>query len=630
MQTTVNNLKDLFMGNPGALQQTMQREQQAKPGVPPDLLKMIALQEITEQHQAAQRDAAMRNNAQNQPTVADSLRQRAQQVLMAKQVQAQQQAGLPQGMPQPQHQPEMGVDQLPANLGQHYDGGGIVAFSGGGGTLEEIEKAGIDKLKPLADKYKQEEAQFLAAAQSGDPQAIKLYMDAKEATRQDLESQVGKQFGNAAPRILGGLLAAAPVQTPNVVPVSETAPAVQAPATSTAQAPTPKPPAITDQEYQNALKILQSPTNKASFAKEINSRTDLSPEEKKSMIERYDNGWAQWEKVKKQWEAEHPPQPKPSALKPPAQGPLGLPGSPRVQSTAEPAQPAEAQDPLTAALEKQILGNLSVDKDAKARARRKETEQYLGLDTLAAAQRERAQKEYDMQKQQAQGRNAFSAFTAGINPYARTLAEGLRGGQQTLAAATAGWDKSDFEALQNYNKALSGIDTQTVAGKKFALEAEDTLFKDLSAEARNALTSGTSLVNTRENAAARKQAALDARLGREAAAKEGRLGREAAAKIAADQKAENAEDLRQKNADAAFARDPRVKAILTTNPMLYLGTKGAQLRKDNEDALARLRKEIYKQYKVTIDESPGAESPGVQNPGASAPSGWGNAQVVKQ
>jgi len=230
MQTTVNNLKDLFMGNPGALQQTMQREQQAKPGVPPDLLKMIALQEITEQHQAAQRDAAMRNNAQNQPTVADSLRQRAQQVLMAKQVQAQQQAGLPQGMPQPQHQPEMGVDQLPANLGQHYDGGGIVAFSGGGGTLEEIEKAGIDKLKPLADKYKQEEAQFLAAAQSGDPQAIKLYMDAKETTRQNLESQVGKQFGNAAPRILGGLLAAAPVQPPNVAPVSETAPAPTAPA----------------------------------------------------------------------------------------------------------------------------------------------------------------------------------------------------------------------------------------------------------------------------------------------------------------------------------------------------------------------------------------------------------------
>jgi hypothetical protein len=597
MQTTVNNLKDLFMGNPGALQQTMQREQQAKPGVPPDLLKMIALQEITDQHQAAQRDAAMRNNAQNQPTVADSLRQRAQQVLMAKQVQAQQQQmakagqmGLPQGLPQPQRQPEMGLDQIQSNLGEYY-GGGIVAFNG-----EEDSFVGDPMLGTMVAKNEL----------GGDDRTLFERLGVfNPENRKALEAMDRKIAANKS------------VPQQDLVQLSAT-----------------KPPAITDQEYQNALKILQSPTNKASFAKEINSRTDLSPEEKKSMIERYDNGWAQWEKVKRQWEAENPPQPKPSAPKPSAQKSPGLPGSPRVQPNVEQAPVApvvqEPQDPLTAALEKQILGNLSVDKNAKARERRSEAETYLGLDTLAAAQRERAQKEYDMQKQQAQGRNAFSAFTAGINPNARTLAEGLRGGQQTLAAATAGWDKSDFEALQNYNKALSGIDTQTVAGKKFAWEAEDTLFKDLSAEARNALTSGTSLVNTRENAAARKQAALDARLGREAAAKEGRLGREAAAKIAADQKAENAEDLRQKNADAAFARDPRVKAILTTNPMLYLGTKGAQLRKDNEDALARLRKEIYKQHKVTIDESPGAESPGVQNPGASAPSGWGNAQVVKQ
>jgi len=545
MQTTVNNLKDLFMGNPGALQQTMQREQQAKPGVPPDLLKMLALQEITEQHQAAQRDAAMRNNAQNQPTVADSLRQRAQQVLMAKQVQAQQQAGLPQGMPQPQHQPEMGVDQLPANLGQHYDGGGIVAFSKGGGTLEEIEKAGIDKLKPLADKYKQEEAQFLAAAQSGDPQAIKLYMDAKETTRQDLESQVGKQFGNAAPRILGGLLAAAPVQTPNVAPVSETAPAPAAPAAS------PKPA----------------------------------------------GGLAESPRVQ-------PAAPRPAAPKPTPTAPASTAPKP----TMEPAQPAEAQDPLTAALEKQILGSLSVDKDAKARARRKETEQYLGLDTLAAAQRERAQKEYDMQKQQAQGRNAFSAFTAGINPYARTLAEGLRGGQQTLAAATAGWDKSDFEALQNYNKALSGIDTQTVAGKKFALEAEDTLFKDLSADARNSLTSGTSLVNTRENANARKQAAKDAAAARVAAATEGRLGREAAAQIAKDARTDAAADKQ----DARYREQAMRLAVAAATKEKGLATNITKLKDVKvEDLAATMFDRYYQMLKSgKMPESPDAESPG--------------------
>jgi hypothetical protein len=590
MQTTVNNLKDLFMGNPGALQQTMQREQQAKPGVPPDLLKMIALQEITEQHQAAQRDAAMRNNAQNQPTVADSLRQRAQQVLMAKQVQAQQQQmakagqiGLPQGLPQPQRQPEMGLDQIQSNLGEYY-GGGIVAFNG-----EEDSFVGDPMLGTMVAKNEL----------GGDDRTLFERLGVfNPENRKALEAMDRKIAANKS------------VPQQDLVQLSAT-----------------KPPAITDQEYQNALKILQSPTNKASFAKEINSRTDLLPEEKKSMIERYDNGWAQWEKVKRQWEAENPPQPKPSAPKPSAQKSPGLPGSPRVQPNVEQAPVApvaqEPQDPLTAALERQILGNLSVDKDAKARARRTETERYLGLDTLAAGQRERAQKEYDMQKQQAQGRNPFSAFTAGINPNARTLAEGLRGGQQTLAAATAGWDKSDFEALQNYNKALSGIDTQTVAGKKFALEAEDTLFKDLSADARNSLTSGTSMINTRENAAARKQAALDARLGREAAAREGRLGREAAAKIAADRKIEDAADKQ----DARYREQAMRLAVAAATKEKALPQNITKLKNTGVDELAAT---MFDRYYQMLKSGKMPESPGAQSPGASAPSGWGNAQVVKQ
>jgi hypothetical protein len=531
MQTTVNNLKDLFMGNPGALQQTMQREQQAKPGVPPDLLKMIALQEITDQHQAAQRDAAMRNNAQNQPTVADSLRQRAQQVLMAKQVQAQQQQmakagqiGLPQGLPQPQRQPEMGLDQIQSNLGEYY-GGGIVAFNG-------------------------EEDSFV-----GDPM---------------LGTMVAKnELGGDDRTILERL-------------------------------------GIFNPENRRALEAMERriAESKAGKKEEAPVKTEAAPD----IPPKPAGGLAESPRVQ-------PSAPKPSAPKPAA------PAAPT--PTAEPAQPAEAQDPLTAALEKQILGSLSVDKDAKARARRKETEQYLGLDTLAAAQRERAQKEYDMQKQQAQGRNAFSAFTAGINPYARTLAEGLRGGQQTLAAATAGWDKSDFEALQNYNKALSGIDTQTVAGKKFALEAEDTLFKDLSAEARNSLTSGTSLVNTRENAAARKQAALDARLGREAAAKEGRLGREAAAKIAADRKIEDAADKQ----DARYREQAMRLAVAAATKEKALPQNITKLKNTGVDELAAT---MFDRYYQMLKSGKMPESPGAQSPGASAPSGWGNAQVVKQ
>lgn len=136
MQTTVNDLASLFMGNPGALQQRIQEEQQSNPGIPPDLKKLLALQQIQEQINAAQQQQALQN-PQNQPTVAQSLQQQAKQALMARNVQAQQQqmarSGLPmavpQGTPQPQRQPEMGLDQIQSNLGEYY-GGGIVAFNG--------------------------------------------------------------------------------------------------------------------------------------------------------------------------------------------------------------------------------------------------------------------------------------------------------------------------------------------------------------------------------------------------------------------------------------------------------------------------------------------------------------------
>lgn len=149
MQPTVNDIASLFMGNPGALQNRIQKEQQAKPGIPPDLKELLALQQIQEQLQAAQQQQALQS-PQNQPTVAQSLQQAAKQALMARQVQAQQmqmakegQMGLPQALPQPQHQPKMGLDQIPTNLGEYY-GGGIVAFKEGDlvePTAEEIEAA---------------------------------------------------------------------------------------------------------------------------------------------------------------------------------------------------------------------------------------------------------------------------------------------------------------------------------------------------------------------------------------------------------------------------------------------------------------------------------------------------------
>ena len=159
MQPSANGIASLFQGNPAALQQRVQKEEQAKPGLPPDLTELMALQILTEKTDAAQRQMAMNQLQQaggaNMPTVAQTLQERAKQALQARMMQAQQQAQQPpqpQPIPtappadQPEASPEMlqqlaalqaqgkgGLDQLPSNVG-NYAGGGIIAFQTGGDT----------------------------------------------------------------------------------------------------------------------------------------------------------------------------------------------------------------------------------------------------------------------------------------------------------------------------------------------------------------------------------------------------------------------------------------------------------------------------------------------------------------
>ena len=165
-QPSANGIASLFQGNPAALQQRVQKEQQAKPGLPPDLTELMALQILTDKADAAQRQMAMNQLQQaggaNMPTVAQTLQERAKQALQARMMQAQQQqqAQQPQPQPiptappadQPEASPEMlqqlaalqaqgkgGLDQLPSNVG-NYAGGGIIAFQTGGDTPRPAEE----------------------------------------------------------------------------------------------------------------------------------------------------------------------------------------------------------------------------------------------------------------------------------------------------------------------------------------------------------------------------------------------------------------------------------------------------------------------------------------------------------
>jgi len=184
LQPSANGIAALFQGNPGALQQRVQKEQQGKPGLPPDLKELMALQILTEKTDAAQRQQAMNQLNQaggpNMPTVAQTLQERAKQALQARMVQAQQQqqAQQPQPQPiqtprppdQPEATPEMmqqlaamqaqgtaGLDQLPSNVGENYAGGGIIAFAGKtDGSLVKAEDDDEEDTEKLIRRLKRE------------------------------------------------------------------------------------------------------------------------------------------------------------------------------------------------------------------------------------------------------------------------------------------------------------------------------------------------------------------------------------------------------------------------------------------------------------------------------------------
>jgi hypothetical protein len=150
-QPSAQGIAALFRGNPQPLQQRIEQEQQGKPGLPPDLQKLLALNIITNEKDAVAKQQAMDQLAQMQgqqgqqgqmPTVMQTVQEQARQKMQAQQVQAQQQQqGLqalmeqsqspqvPEDTPQPEAQPQ-GIDELPVDF--QMAGGGIVAFKKGG------------------------------------------------------------------------------------------------------------------------------------------------------------------------------------------------------------------------------------------------------------------------------------------------------------------------------------------------------------------------------------------------------------------------------------------------------------------------------------------------------------------
>lgn len=175
-QPSVNDLASVFRGNPGPLQAKVNQETQGQPPgtLPKDLRDLLALQIVTNEQDAAKRNAAMQQLQQMQPqgpqgeppTVAQSLQEQAKQKLQAQMVQQmRQQQGLqglmqqlppgavPEQTPQPQDQPEaQGLDMLPSNMGENFAGGGIIAFNG-------EDESEVPEARPLRYESAQERAE---------------------------------------------------------------------------------------------------------------------------------------------------------------------------------------------------------------------------------------------------------------------------------------------------------------------------------------------------------------------------------------------------------------------------------------------------------------------------------------
>lgn len=208
-QPSAQGIASLYRGNPQPLQQSIQKDQQAKPGLPPDLQKLLALQIVNNEKDGFAAQKAMQQLQQmggpqgTPPTVMQSLQDQAAQKLQAQAVQAQQKqqgiqslmqqapaSGVPEGTPQPEAQPEaQGIDQLSVDFGMAE--GGIVAFDRGGevDAAKEEAKAALAQLQAYGLAQRKDDPEGFQAAQAQAAAAKEKLQAMQAAYAQEMSAQ---------------------------------------------------------------------------------------------------------------------------------------------------------------------------------------------------------------------------------------------------------------------------------------------------------------------------------------------------------------------------------------------------------------------------------------------------------
>ena len=274
-QPSPQGIAALYRGNPGALDARIKQEQQAKPGMPPDLAKLMALSINVNEEDAAKRQealAALQGMPQattgKPPTVAESLQQLALQKAkqMAVQQQRQQQglqalmgqaapAQVPERPPQPERQGS--IDELQSNLGNEYAGGGIVAFNGEDDSdvkdkkklrpypLSEQGAAWVARQQAERDaRAAQESPENIARREAMISQIPTGGLTAPESNRRGEDSELSRNISNTLAAMPGASVTRAPNVLRTVLPAlaallskDKTEPSAETPAVQQTRAP---------------------------------------------------------------------------------------------------------------------------------------------------------------------------------------------------------------------------------------------------------------------------------------------------------------------------------------------------------------------------------------------------------
>jgi hypothetical protein len=457
MSGGIDQLVDTYKGNPQPLQAKVQKDQQSQPPgqLTPDLEEAIALQKIAELQQGAQNQQAMQAGGAQQSVV-----EKLRQMLAGNQAQAQ----MAQGAPAQQGQPVMAarggsIDQLMSNLGRHYAGGGIVAFSGKDSSqfvqdLSELPQA-FDDMKQRA---REEDARQAAA-----DRRMEQYKKEKLAAQQKT-SFFNYLFGSPEQEKEG-----------------------QAKLAELSNAPLPKSaePAYTDPEVEK-LKRLAA----ARPLTGVSTNTDLIP--------------------KKTITGASPADAAPKTS--------GTPGGP-----AAPAAPAALDpESLRGLTEAYIKGEFKLSPEQERDKAIEFAKKTMGLDALLGEKERRAnEREASIKNIEAKRTPAWVEGLANARklPSNRGGIGSLIGQMGDTADATRQNYELQSLGFQKELAQLRDVITDAkISGNKELLKEGMAAYKEVDARRRSAANNATSLVATDERTETSKQIAKDAAAARIAAA----------------------------------------------------------------------------------------------------------------